>query len=344
MKGAIMPDILTHLVCAHETLSLLSEDMRDILDANRNIYNLGAQGPDLFFYYKPQPWLDSKDMSSHGHTIHKDNINEFFMNAANRIRQSIITDPIGFFKSDKKNTALHMEFAYLAGFLSHYALDTIGHPFIFYFSGVDSGYNHKYFECIIDTLISDIYNGKSIKVHKTGKAVALNKHENKVISMFLSKVIRDTFNIAIDPKELSRCFTDMEKTLKALYDPIKLKRSPLRLLDGVSKAKGKIVTATFPAKYDVTVDYLNIKKQRWIHPCNEEIVYQESFLELLKQSIEYSHQLIRTLSFYLINTESKEKLEETIGNKKYDTGLTEYCEMVNEHIIVDFKSDFNIKK
>lgn len=337
-----MPDILTHLVCAHETLSQLSEDVREILDANRNIYNLGAQGPDLFFYYKPQPWLDSKEMSSYGHTIHTHNINSFFISGANRIRQSIMADPIGFFKSDKKNTALHMEFAYLAGFLSHYALDTIGHPFIFYFSGVNSGYNHKYFECIVDTLISDIYNGKSIKVHKTAKAVSLTKHESHVISMFLSKTIRDTFNINIEPKDLSRCISDMEKTLRALYDPMKIKKSPLRLLDGVSKAKGKIVTARFPAKYDVTVDHLNIKKQQWFHPCDKNIVYHESFLELLKKSISYSHELIKALSHYLIHTEAKDNFEALIGNKKYDTGLTDDCEMIHEHIIVDFKSAFKI--
>lgn len=334
-----MPDILTHLVCAHETLSHLSDDIRDILKCNKNVYNLGAQGPDLFFYYKPQPWLDSKNMGDWGTMIHTNRINDFFINAANRIRQSILTDPIGFFKSPKKDTALHIEFSYLSGFLSHYALDTIGHPFIFYFSGVNAGYNHKYFECVLDTLISDIYNGKSIHVHKTGKAVALSKYENQIVASFLSKNIRETFNENIEAKEISRCIKDMEKTSKALYDPTQLKRTPFKWIDGLAKANGKLITARFPARYNPRIDYLNIKKKIWVHPCDDNIIYKASFLELLSKSIDYSYLLIKNLSFYLIHTASRETLERLIGNKMYDTGLVDACNMVHEHVILNYKED-----
>ena len=338
-----MPDILAHLICADESLKQLSDDMKAIIIANKQVFNLGAQGPDLFFYYKPQPWLDSKNMDDNGNMIHTEHINEFFIQGAKRIKHAIHTDPIGFFRNQNRTSAIHKEFAYLAGFLSHYALDTIGHPYIFYFSGIDSGYNHKYFECVIDTLMTDLYDSKQNSLHKTGKAVALTKRESKIVSLYLSKTIHDTFNKKIVENEIARCIHDMSQTLKALYDPLNLKKSPLSLIDKLSKAEGKIVTATFPAKMEKDIDYLNIAKKQWVHPCDDTIVYEESFLDLFKKATFYSTELIQGLGYYLINNSTQETFESLIGNKQYDTGLTEDKDMVHESIILDFKKTYKIK-
>jgi len=332
-----MPDVLTHMVCSEEALNYLSEDMKDILTSNKNIYHLGAQGPDLFFYYKPLSGGEAKLIRDYATKMHQDKINDFFLAGAKRIKHAIIADPIAFFKSEKKNTALHREFAYLSGFLSHYAMDTIGHPYIFYFSGVDSGYNHKYFECILDTLISDIYNGKQLKVHNTGKAIELTPSENKLISLFISKVVRDTYNINVSEEIIGKCIKDMGRTLKAMYDPMKIKRHPFKWIDKIKKADGKITTATFPAKYDPKVDHLNIHKNKWTHPCDDTIVYTTSFLELISQASHRSSELVKVLSFYLIGTVTESQFLESIGNLKYDTGLEHDCEMIHEKIIVQYK-------
>ena len=337
-----MPDILCHLICADETTKTLNSDVKDIILANKKVFNLGAQGPDLFFYYKPQPWLNSNQMGDNGDMIHTSMINEFFINSAKRIKHAISMDPMGFYKSKIKTSAIHKEFAYLAGFLSHYALDTIGHPYIFYFSGVDSGHNHKYFECVLDTLISDIYNGKKAKLHKTSHAVTLTKHDSKLISLYLSKIIQDTFSKKIEISEIARCLKDMSSTLKSLYDPISLKRGTYKLVDKASKSKGRIITATFPAKYNKDVDFLNIKKDTWVHPCDDTIVYNDSFLELFKSSIAYSEKLITSLSHYIVNTQTQSAFEELIGNKQYDTGLQGIQDMKNEHIITHFRDVYKV--
>lgn len=337
-----MPDILCHLICADETTKTLNDDVKEIILANKKVFNLGAQGPDLFFYYKPQPWLNSNQMGDNSEMIHTSMINEFFINGAKRIKHAISMDPMGFYKSTVKTTAIHKEFAYLAGFLSHYALDTIGHPYIFYFSGVDSGHNHKYFECVLDTLISDIYNGKKAKLHKTSSAVTLTKHEGKLISLYLSKVIQDTFSKKIEVNEITRCFKDMSSTLKSLYDPISLKRGTYKLVDKASKSKGRIITATFPAKYNKDIDFLNIKKATWLHPCDDTIVYNDSFLELFKSSIDYSEKLITALSHYIVNTRTQNSFEELIGNKQYDTGLQGEQDMIHEHIITHFRDVYKV--
>jgi len=337
-----MPDILCHLICADETTNKLNADVKKIILANKKVYNLGAQGPDLFFYYKPQPWLNSKDMGKNGSMIHTEHINEFFINAANRIKHAIATDPMGFYHSEKKDTAIHKEFSYLAGFLSHYALDTLGHPYIFYFSGINSGHNHKYFECVVDTLISDIYNGKKAKLHKTGAAVTLTKHEQELIGLYLSKIIQDTFSHKIEPKEIIRSFKDMASTLKSLYDPISLKRSTFKLVDKASKSKGRIITATFPAKFNKSIDILNIKKATWNHPCDESLIYDKSFLTLFKEAINYSDELITALSQYILNTTSQYSFEALIGNKMYDTGIEGHCDMVSENIITHFRDVYKV--
>ncbi|MCH4886797.1 hypothetical protein EZV73_04415 [Acidaminobacter sp. JC074] len=332
-----MPDVLTHMVCSEETLNHLNEDIKEILINNKHIYHLGAQGPDLFFYYKPLSGGEAKDIRDYGSKLHQDGINDFFLAGANRIKHAIAADPIGFFKSEKKDTALHKEFAYISGFFSHYAMDTIGHPFIFYFSGVDSGYNHKYFECILDTLISDIYDGKKLKVHNTGKAIELTNSDNKLISLFLSKVVRDSHKISVNEEIISKCIKDMGRTLKAMYDPMKIKRHPFKWIDKIKKADGKITTATFPAKFDPKVDHLNIQKKEWFHPCDDNLVYKTSFLELISSGSKRSSDLIKVLSYYMINTVTEKQFLDKIGNLKYDTGLNYECEMKNDNIIVHYK-------
>lgn len=340
-----MPDILTHLLCAEESKKNLHGDLKKILKNHSKIYNLGAQGPDLFFYYKVYPWQNANETDRYASLIHANRTTDFFMNAANSIKRSIHHDPMGFFTT-KNYTDIHRHFSYLAGFLTHYAVDTICHPYIFYFSGVKGHYNHKYLECIIDTLMMDIYDAKDSKLHKTGSAIKLKTKDRVIVSDFLSKTIYETFKERLDKEIIEHAIKDMSMVMRVMYDPTKIKRKAFNSIDRLSGAKGKILTATYPAPYDSHTDYLNLHHRTWFHPSDDSLIYSKSFLECFKEAIDYSHELISSLSLYLVGQLNYQSLADLIGDKLYDTGLhfSRGQEMYYDEPILDYRKVFRIKK
>lgn len=340
-----MPDILSHLICAEEALKSLSHDIKATIEANRHIYNLGAQGPDLFFYYKIYPWQNPDDFDSTADLIHKEKTNEFFMNGADFIRNHNLTDPMEFFRVKDKTTDAHKYFSYLAGFLSHYALDTYGHPFIFYYSGHDGGHNHKYFECILDTILSDIYGSKKSALRNTGRAIGLKGDERFIIASYLSSLISQTFNKEVPQAEIQVAMKDMKRVMMMMFDPKKIKRTGIKAIDRLAKTKGKITTAIYPAKYNKKVDHLNLKHQNWCHPCDESDIRSESFLDLMKTATTYSGDLTMNLALYIIKNIDADALSQSIGHMLYDTGYdaSKSQEMFFDDPIVDYKKTFKIK-
>lgn len=339
-----MPDILTHLLCADESSKNLNEDLKKIIKDHQKIYNLGAQGPDLFFYYKVYPWQDAHNVDRFADMIHGQSTSDFFMNAAMNIKRNIHHDPMGFFKA-KHYTDTHRQFAYLAGFLTHYATDTICHPYIFYFSGINASYNHKYLECIIDTLMMDIYDARKNKLHKTGSAIKPEKQDRHIVSDFLSKTIYETYKERVEADTIEHAIKDMSIVMKVMYDPAKIKRRAFKTIDKFAKAKGKITTATYPAPYDEQTDYLNLQHRTWFHPTDDSIAYTKSFLECFKEAVEYGHQLISDLSLYIVGQLDYQTFADRIGDKLYDTGrhYSKGSEMFYADPILDYKKVFNIK-
>jgi hypothetical protein len=340
-----MADILTHLISADESLERLNADINRIIKSNRNIFNLGAQGPDVFFYYKVFPWQKTNNIDKTGTLLHSEKTEDFLVNAAKYLKNQVLSDPMEFYRKTKKDSDLHRQFAYIAGFLTHYALDTLSHPFIFYFSGKDGGYNHKYFECIIDTLLSDIYNAKKVRLHKTGHAIKLSAEDRYVVSDYISKIIYVTYHKNIDRRDIQIAIKDMKRVMQAMYDPKNIKRGSFKVVDRLSKAQGKIATATYPAKLDHKIDYLNINHTTWLHPCDDQETHTESFIDLLKQAREYSASLIDNLALYITHHISESEFRALIGNKMYDTGREASLsqEMLFENPIVDYMKTYKIK-
>ena len=112
-----MPGFASHYLFGQESLSHLKEDREfHTLSLHPHAFNLGLQGPDVFYYYLPAWLLYDKNIASH---IHGEASLQFFiamLDARNKLSKHshrIIAD------------------AYICGFLGHYTLDTYCHPYIF---------------------------------------------------------------------------------------------------------------------------------------------------------------------------------------------------------------------
>lgn len=106
-----MPSIYAHTRFGRQAAKLLPEGMRRSIQRFPQLFDLGVQGPDFFFFYQP---LWKTQMGSLGGWFHKLSGREFFQRAALHYGDA------------PSEGAL----VYLYGALCHYALDSRCHPLI----------------------------------------------------------------------------------------------------------------------------------------------------------------------------------------------------------------------
>ena len=91
------------------------KEIRDIIDRNVDLFSFGLHGPDIFFYYHP---IIPNDVKIIGPLMHEDRGWTFFHESAVLIN------------SESDSTRREKMFAYIAGFICHFILDTKCHGYI----------------------------------------------------------------------------------------------------------------------------------------------------------------------------------------------------------------------
>ncbi len=132
-----MPAIAAHYKFGQLVLEKLPVDLKKLILTNKNLFDLGTQGPDLLFYYNP---LKKNPVSSHGVAIHSRAADAFFGDALLR-------------GCEKNNTAL----AYLLGQCCHFALDYKVHPYVKEVSN-DETKSHMILESDLESLVIKSYD------------------------------------------------------------------------------------------------------------------------------------------------------------------------------------------
>lgn len=107
-----MPTTYAHWRFGDFCIKNLPECLQNIVTKNREIFNYGVHGPDIFFYYKRLKHNDVNSFGSHLHEVP-------FGETLEKIR------PL-YLNADDKESVL----SYLLGFLCHFALDSYCHGFI----------------------------------------------------------------------------------------------------------------------------------------------------------------------------------------------------------------------
>ena len=127
-----MPASYTHQCFGDDVLPRLSTMIQRIISSHKDYYDLGLQGPDLFFYYHPTRKTLIRDF---GLSLHKENAYSFF------------EEKIAYLHTNQDEEMM----SYLFGFINHYLLDSYLHPLIM---------KHDHFACERDL------DYKFIKEHK----------------------------------------------------------------------------------------------------------------------------------------------------------------------------------
>ena len=107
-----MPAAYAHYRFGQLVFSRLPEEKQKLIQAHRTLYDLGLQGPDLLFHYRP---LRHDPQKGTGSRLHEAPAEAFFRPAGEQLCCSRDGDAL---------------LAYLWGFLCHFALDFHCHPYI----------------------------------------------------------------------------------------------------------------------------------------------------------------------------------------------------------------------
>lgn len=74
-----MPALLTHYLCGDEMVrSVDIPEVANVINSYRNLFNLGTQGPDVFFYHNAWPWAKGKSLAQIGSRLHVEKVRQFF--------------------------------------------------------------------------------------------------------------------------------------------------------------------------------------------------------------------------------------------------------------------------
>lgn len=161
-----MADYFTHYYLGKELIKKMEKNIID-----ENLFLLGCQGPDIYYYLKFAVETNPPNL---GQLIHKDKTKDVFKKV---------------FIFLKDNNQLYLK-SYIYGCILHYILDKNIHPYID--SKID--YNHKRLEANIDTYIIDKYLNKSIFSLDSSSILRVNKNHRNILILY-KNIAKDVFNI-----------------------------------------------------------------------------------------------------------------------------------------------------
>ncbi|RCW69646.1 zinc dependent phospholipase C family protein [Saliterribacillus persicus] len=290
-----MPNIWTHILFCEDVLDAVNA--KEYKVAEENYLNLGAQGPDPFFYHHFLPWKNESKINQLGTVLHTEKCGDFLMELIIQAQHA------------NKNTK-----AYVFGFFTHHILDRNTHPYIHYRAGYEKN-KHQKLEVIIDTLF--MQGRYHLKTWKTPvcKSIDVGMSCDKNVYKVMNKSMRKIYSE--ETKELSKdylhlAYKDMKHALQLLYDPIGWKNFLL----------GNLISPFSHQPISDNLDYLNKNHKEWRHPATDK-PSSKSFLDLYDKARTEGIEIGSLLMEYWENpsTNLENKLRKIIDNYSYDTGL-----------------------
>ena len=206
-----MPTTYTHYRFGSEVLSKLPAALQEKITPYRQLFDIGLHGPDLLFYYKP---LSKNPVNQTGFQMHEQPGKTFFT-AAIPVLSHMPQPDAGF--------------AYICGFLCHFALDSTCHPYIEQQVRV-SGITHSEIEAELDRLYM-VQDGLVPSCHRPADHLAASHFYASVIAEFFPTVSerdilkslkgsRQCCNFLVAPSRLKRQLIFTGLKLAGCYDSI----------------------------------------------------------------------------------------------------------------------------
>lgn len=265
-----MPSVMTHYLMGLRLSKYLHENYKEV-KFSENAMMWGAQGPDFLFSYNSENEENPiKKLGKDMHAVGSDKVLNYLSDFARSSQNGIDT-------------------GYVLGFFSHYALDSLTHPFVLYgakqmaqsLENTDEHLSHLQIESNLDVIMLHYEQGKvtnelNLKVCAP-KDDMVCQHMTTIYTM----MCKNCFAVDIDMDQVYKATEDYRKKLKQLNDYTGFKRDM-----ALRKEKKEHTPPLHSVRYrglteDESFDYANIAKKTWNKNGKE---HTENFMELFEQA------------------------------------------------------------
>lgn len=317
-----MPGFTMHYLFGVKSISEFSAKfLKEKIRNHKGVFALGTQGPDLFFYHLPSKFLYKQNPGS---MMHREDSGLFFQNLLLNIENM---------PEENKEIGI----AYLCGFLAHYSLDQYCHPYVYSrtnYIGKEKGYlgRHIAYESQMDIEILKLLTGCRPSEFMQSKTIRMTTNEKIIVGKLLFKTLSQTYSdskihhmSALSAVYMFGWFN------RLLHDKKGWKKSFIGKIErntkGYETISALIQNDKMFSHQESKIDVLNLEKQKWEHPWQEDIISDESVLELWEKSRKFYYKIVEILEryFQIYSLEDKSEvmalLTQQIGNFSYHSGL-----------------------
>lgn len=322
-----MPGFTTHYIFGMKAYNDMPfTPLKHTIAKYRWLYQLGLQGPDMFFYNIPI--LRHRDYRNVGSYMHEHKVNAFFECCLRRI---------GTIRSRQQQEEA---ISYLAGFMNHYIADSICHPYVYGRIGyqVDTPTSmhhgmHAHLENELDAILLWKYKKKKPSEFNQTATICLNGQEIQFISHFLASCINETYypityrnNFQVTPAMVHRSIWALRFGCRTLSDKTGKKKFGIAQVESIfvnhPVASAKMVT-------DSVTDYrssCNLNHEAWSNPWDPTRVSTASFVDLFHETLDKCSRVYALLNSAITDNVPLDKqdlspLLTELGNESYHSGL-----------------------
>ena len=308
-----MPGFLTHYISGQALLKVIDPKIQKIIQPCERLYNLGTQGPDIFFYYMPGHFR--KRSRGIGTEMHQSDLGIFLAEMS---------------KAAKEATpkARDIIFSYTAGFIMHYALDASAHPYVYAMTHHDNvpkiknSADHRKFETAIDVAMLKLMSGKKPAEYSQWELVAANNHQMSTASIAMSRVLQNVYNRDIPATTVRRAMRYMVQLTRILQSRKGRRKRWMELVENMTIREPLFSSMTHPQEVADEHDYLNTKKSSWYAPWeNDKDANNDSFVDRYHTAVEEGAKMIELLYAYVYQDMGLNALTESLGNRSLKTGM-----------------------
>jgi len=333
-----MPGLITHYLGGQAALAAVSQEIRDYILPVERLFNIGTQGPDIFFYYIPG--FFTKRIRGIGSTMHNENLGLFFLYLAEILIASNGDTGMSAASADaledtipSKETAQNnfndfsrqALFAIMTGYLVHYAMDVHTHSYVYAkthdpnISTLQESAAHRHFETSVDVLMYKRAGHRPNDV-TLRELIRPDKLHIAEVSKVLSAAIRKIYDVEITKKDVHKAMNHMANLTMALQS--KNGRRKRWLENAERMTIGPRIVSALIHMQEVTdgYDYLNLENTPWSAPWESQEIRTESFITLYDAAVSDAIEMIEALYAYMYNHIQRCHLEKKIMNRSLKTG------------------------
>lgn len=320
-----MPDIVMHHFFGKSVLDQLPDTCKEKI-TNIELFDFATLGPDIFFFLDFFISKKGKKNYQFGLKMHEEKTQYFL----------------------KKMVELSKQypdlFSYLAGFITHYYLDSIAHPFILYHTGEyrKSDYTthiyrglHNRLEKGMDIyVIENHYDAKPYRFSISKEILKLKKIP-KILQTPVDALFFEVYQMKNAYQKLNRAIRHERFFYRLTFDPYGWKN---RLFSWLDKKENEIdwKVLSYHNKRIEGLDYFNFRKAYWTHPIAGERLSNKSYWELFDDAILQASKTIEQFEKAIFDQEDLD-FETLIPNISYRTGL----DCANKEIVQNVKNIFS---